>query len=124
MGSDHASIGIRQQQVGEHQWGTDIPSMMNIRETVQRFLLGYQHPDSDGGGHNPGLLEGGRISWRYYPDYPGGNIDYNDPKWDMHTLAQLVQYSGPGDTSDDPGKANYGPWEPGALDLYKQLKDC
>lgn len=83
---------------------------------MQRHRCRRAHP----GGHNPGLTQAGKIGGNYYP---GVNIDDTDPRRDLHNLAQLVQISGPGDTSEDPGRDNYGPWETGVKELYEMLKD-
>ncbi|WP_131822184.1 hypothetical protein [Mycobacteroides saopaulense] len=132
VGSDHNSIGIVQQQVGI--WGDDVSNMMSVQEAMKRFFLGYQHPE---GGSNPGMVEAGRIG-STGDNFPGQSLDYGDPKWDMHTIAQQVQNSGPGDPDDatygalnrtpsgqpDPGLHNYGPWEKGGSELYDLLKNC
>jgi hypothetical protein len=121
--SDNTSVGILQQTYGEHLWGTDLENMMNPEIAIRRFFLGYEHPD--GSGHNAGLVEAATLG-RQQQQLPDTDyVDYNDPKWDLHTLGQLVQNSEPGNhTPGDPGAANYGPWEKGAKELYDKLKDC
>ncbi|RMI35164.1 hypothetical protein [Nocardia stercoris] len=103
MGHDHNSVGIFQQQVGAHLWGTDITDMMDPAVAADRFYTGYQHPANEGGGLNAGLD-------RNVAKHPDAE------PWE---LAQYTQDSGPGQNNG--GTANYKPWWNSAVQLGQQL---